>query len=538
MLRTGQSISGPTFRLGTFLDNLLKPVVNDYCKVEVLKDSTDFLVELSEMEKAGHTERMKFIGTLDVDALYPSIRLELAIAALRNALDTVTKYTEAQKDMIISLVKLCIENSVIHYRGSWYRSILGLPTGGPESGSCANIVVFYVLEKILLVHPSIAPHNMMALRKRFLDDIWFAWYGTNLEFAHFKAVLNEVGDQHGITFKGEVGASIDFLDVSVTLNDSHFTTKMYVKPTDASRYLHRRSDHAAHTFKSIPYTQFRRAVLLCSEQKQKMKCIEYIAEKLRNSGYKTAEIEDAKKRALSLKRCDLMQRKKNFIVPDEKDEQKQLTFSVNRNEDISKMIRSILRENQADINKLLGGPTRLIVAERKNNSTASLLFGKSSFSKCITEESVNQKCKGHGGCKTCKVMSLPKKVTLWKNDPARKVTIKLDFRCNCVTENCIYLYVCKLCKENEGFYVGQTTNTCRDRANGHRADFNYKDFKKSALSHHIYEEHPEHIMKKLKNFKLGIIKEKNPMDLDRAEDYYVELTNADISLNRYKVTTK
>ena len=45
-------------------------------------------------------------------------------------------------------------------------------------------------------------------------------------------------------------------------------------------------------------------------------------------------------------------------------------------------------------------------------------------------------------------------------------------------------------------------------------------------------------MNKLKNYKLGIIKEKNPMDLDRAEDYYVELTNADISLNRYKVTTK
>ena len=135
-------------------------------------------------------------------------------------------------------------------------------------------------------------------------------------------------------------------------------------------------------------------------------------------------------------------------------------------------------------------------------------------------------------------MSLPKRVTLWKNNPARKVTIKLDFRCNCVTENCIYLYVCKLCKENEGFYVGQTTNTCRERANGHRADFNYKDFRKSALSQHVYEEHPEHIMKKLKNYELGIIKEKNPMDLDRAEDYYVELTNADLSLNRYKVTTK
>ena len=131
----------------------------------------------------------------------------------------------------------------------------------------------------------------------------------------------------------------------------------------------------------------------------------------------------------------------------------------------------------------------------------------------IVAESENQECNGHGGCKTCEVISLPKKVTLWKNNPARKVTVKLDFRCNCVTENCIYLYVCKLCKENDGFYVGQTTNTCRDRANGHRGDFNYKDFRKSALSHHVYEEHPEHIMQKLNNYKLGIIKEKNPMTL-------------------------
>ena len=136
-------------------------------------------------------------------------------------------------------------------------------------------------------------------------------------------------------------------------------------------------------------------------------------------------------------------------------------------------------------------------------------FGKSSFSKSVIAESENQECNGHGGCKTCKIISLPKKVTLWKNDPTRKVTLKLDIRCNFITENCIYLFVCKLCKENDGFYVGQTTNTCRDRANGHRGDFNYKDFKKSALSHHVYEEHPDHIMNKLKNYKLGIIKEKN-----------------------------
>ena len=76
----------------------------------------------------------------------------------------------------------------------------------------------------------------------------------------------------------------------------------------------------------------------------------------------------------------------------------------------------------------------------------------------------------------------------------KRTTVKLDFKCNCITENCIYIYVCKLCKGNESFYVGQTTNTCRTRANGHHS-------------------------------------------ADRAEDYYVKLTNAALSLNRYKVTT-
>ena len=71
---------------------------------------------------------------------------------------------------------------------------------------------------------------------------------------------------------------------------------------------------------------------------------------------------------------------------------------------------------------------------------------------------------------------------------------------------------------------------------GHRGDFNFRDFRKSALSYHIYDEHPEHVMNELRNYKLGVVKTSNPMALDRTEDYYVELTNPDLSLNRYKVT--
>ena len=88
---------------------------------------------------------------------------------------------------------------------------------------------------------------------------------------HNLTKMNEVGDDKlGITFTGEVGSTVHFLDVSVTLQgDGKIHTKLYVKPTDASRYLHRRSDHGKHTFQSIPYSQFRKAVVLSSDSQDR-----------------------------------------------------------------------------------------------------------------------------------------------------------------------------------------------------------------------------------------------------------------------------
>ena len=122
-------VGGPTYRLGTFLDHLLKPVVLEYCKHELVKDSTDFIREVMNLEDKGITARMNMIGTLDVDALYPSIKPTLALAALRDALESATSFSEEMIDMIITLAKICIEHSVVCYRGVWYVSLKGIPTG-------------------------------------------------------------------------------------------------------------------------------------------------------------------------------------------------------------------------------------------------------------------------------------------------------------------------------------------------------------------------------------------------------------------------
>ena len=133
-------------------------------------------------------------------------------------------------------------------------------------------------------------------------------------------------------------------------------------------------------------------------------------------------------------------------------------------------------------------------------------------------------------------MNLPRKLTLWKDDKNYKTDIKLDFFSDCSTECVIYLYVCNLCENNRSFYVGQTVNSCQKRANGHRASFNESNFKKSALSYHVYKDHPDHTADKLSNYSVGILKACSATNLGRTEYYYVEILKANLSLNRYKVT--
>ena len=201
---------------------------------------------------------------------------------------------------------------------------------------------------------------------------------------------------------------------------------------------------------------------------------------------------------------------------------------------MNKKIKEILNENQNEINELLGGDTRLIVAERRNMNIASSLFAKSAFSKVELKVKDDQECK-IGVCKSCSLMNINKTTTLWKGQP-KEVEVTLDFRCDCSSENIVYLFICKLCPNNMSFYVGQTVNTCRTRTNGHRAKFNTKYYTKSALSVHIFKDHPEFFDNELQNYDLGVLKSTDPLNLDRLEDYYIDLTNAHLSLNRYKVT--
>ena len=190
--------------------------------------------------------------------------------ALKDALQSCTNFTDPVIDTILDICNFCMHNSVVHFRGRWFRSESGVPTGGPESGSIANIYVRWMLDKHILTDPLIAKHNKMIYRKRFLDDIWFIWTGSERQFEKFKRIFNSLGSVNNFTVKGIIGFLLNFLDIQMMLINGDIETLVYIKPTDSRRYLNRRSDHSLHVFKSIPFSQFRRAVVICSNEVNKI----------------------------------------------------------------------------------------------------------------------------------------------------------------------------------------------------------------------------------------------------------------------------
>ena len=521
------AVRGPTYRLGVFLDSVLKPVSENYCKGELVKDTTEFLQVIKPLCDRDDLIKEDFnVAAMDISALYPNIKIEIALEAVKEVLDSTSTYNRNEKDAIIAILGYTLKNSVVHYRGEWYQLIEGAPTGNPDVPAVANIFVKYVLDNKMLPHTKVQPLNKLSSRRRFLDDIWSMWKGSVELFLMFLRVLNDVGEEFGLTFTGECGKSVSFLDVITSILNGSIKTSMFIKPTDCCRYLNRRSFHSFHTFKGMPYSQFRRAAVICSDMEDRKTHIKRMETKFLNSGFKPGDLEAPKQKALNLCRNELLLKEKDDTGKEV------ITCVINLDPGLRKKLNEFFSSHQQEIKRAVGD-VKLVVSERRYANISSLLFQKRGFSQNYLPTLPTQKCSSKR-CKTRSTIELERVIEL------NGASVKLDFRYSCASESVIYVAICRLCREIlmkniDNFYIGKTLNALMCRCNGHRDKFKLDRYEKSALSLHIMDKHPEYFGDKLLNFEFGVIKSVNPLELHRAEDCLIHITKADtVGLNRYK----
>ena len=206
-----------------------------------------------------------------------------------------------------------------------------------------------------------------------------------------------------------------------------------------------------------------------------------------------------------------------------------LVFSFKYFREVDKL-KSLVRDIESDI-KSLCGDIRVIFAMKKHQSIGNLVVRNRKLSSGSEEgeDTSTQKC-GSKRCKLCPLLFDVKEVMV------NGQICKFDMKLNCKSDNVLYLNQCQVCPEYEDSYFGQTVTEAHIRMNGHRNKFDRNDnnYEKSALAFHCHDIHPDIFC--LDNFRIGLVRQMPPQNLDREEDILIHKYKTHIwGLNRIKV---
>ena len=348
----------------------------------MIKDSKDFLNKIMDIEET-LTQQGITLFTVDVDKLYPSINTDILLKALEDALYTCTAWTTCRIDCILTLSKLCLDSAAVQYRGKWYKLIFGLTTGGAASVPWTNIFMTFVLKDFVC-------YDLLCFFK-FIDDLFGGIKGSVDDFHRLLSSLNAHLSSFGLSVSEgcSPGKIVNFLDTTIDITNNNLTTYIYVKPTDAKRYLHGKSFHAPHVFPGTVYTQMRRIVILDSESQKRNFDLEQMKNDFVGHKYNCNMVTGCLNKVAKLDRSVLLYDSQSA----EKGNQKILTFVTTYNQHY-KGLKSIIKEVSDDLTSIVGDK-RVVLATKRAPNSRDLLFKQYDFASPQKMELESQKC--HSG---------------------------------------------------------------------------------------------------------------------------------------------
>ena len=468
--------------------------------------------------------------TLDVEALYPSIDLDMALESLAEALLQDAQIDENTKECIMVFSKMIFDNSYITFKGKCYGSKKGIATGGCVSRQEADILLHRLFKKL---KPKIPLWAFISLWRRFIDDIFGIWSGTKDQFHNFVTELNSFAAPYGIKFGDHaIGPSVNFLDVTLSINETSklIEYKLFVKPTDSRLYLRTESFHPPHVFSGVALSQMMRVINRNSTDKGKTHDLDQLEQDLEKSGHDRDQLHhsrlEAEKRIAN----------RPFNTPSKTEDPPNLIVcAVDYFKEIQEL-QKVLKELEPDIKHLTGLSTSTMVAARKRASIGSSVVKNRQLGILAKDFKDTILCKG-GKCMTCPNLIIDKDFNLTINH----VKVNIIENINCKSSNVVYLAVCKLCHRaglEDKAYVGQTTQPLHKRCNCHRSCFKEADNQRarSALALHSRKVHNDKCS--MNDFMFMILSKTTPLNLDRKEQFFIERfrTNT-VGMNRMMVVT-
>jgi hypothetical protein len=250
--------SSPLLQTSRFLVNIIQPLTG---KLDShIKNSFDLKDKLLET----HMDSDETMVSFDVEALYPSVPLDLALQLTRSYLYSdlnLEKRTKIPIEAIMKLLYFCVHNTYFIFNNVFYQQISGLPMGASISVILADIVMEFLESYVFDVLLGFRPKAF----DRYIDDIFCICKLFQVEI--ILAALNMAHDSLNFTLERETSGALPFLDIIISKTDSgHLEFTVYRKPTHSGRYLNFFSNNPVSHKRSVVSSLFFRAFRICSNE--------------------------------------------------------------------------------------------------------------------------------------------------------------------------------------------------------------------------------------------------------------------------------
>lgn len=419
--------NAPTYPLAR---HMLKIITENY-KLEndkTIRNTTQLIQHIKNIQVPDSATLLSF----DVENMYTNIPVTETINIIQTNLQTHSTLPQEYITEIIKLLELITEQNYFQFNNEFYIQSEGLPMGSPISGTIANIFMNHIEQ---VIFNKIVPNRYKIIYwLRYMDDILCLIDEPSCKIDQLYSDINSVHDKIQFTIEKEQNRQLNFLDVTIKIQNHQHTFDIYRKPTTTDTIIHQTSNHPeTHKHAALRYMLHRlNTIPLDTDNYQKeMNTIVQIAT---NNGYKEN---------LVTKLNNKIKKQKNTPVPSS---QRQNTTQINTQDTHTRTTQS----GKSEENKRWYTMTY----NNKYTHRISNIFRKQGIK---IAHQTNNSLQKH----------FPKSIE--NTDPYRK--------------SGIYQLKCNTC---DGRYIGQTRRTFDTRYKEHVRAWKYKT-SHSTFAEHLHE---------------------------------------------------
>lgn len=460
------SIGSLTENISAFVDYFLQPLVTSL--PSYVKDSMEFLKMIQTIEIQ---EEQCYLVTMDIESLYTNVPFEGGLKATEFFLNQRSDSTP-RTQCIVDLIEIVLRSNYFLFGSDFYLQVSGTSMGSKMAPSFASLFVGHFEKKFIWDNHRNPYLQYITNWKRYIDDIWFLWRGSEAQLQQFHTYVNNAGPHLNFTMEYDA-QKMNFLDITVYRDSHRLSTTLYRKKTDRNSILHGQSYHPTPLKRSLPISQFNRIRRICSTDENFEVQAKDLEQRFSQRQYKSQWVSSARDRFHGMSQSDCLQtRRQDRAEPN--------LMCVIQYSPLAKQFESVINKHWHIIASdpalsVFTSPPK-VVFKRPPNLRNMLVRAHHSPQ---TQHFLRQTPSGNYKCNNCTQCNFTHKTKVF-NHPRTGKEFKIRGTISCNTTNVIYMLKCPCGLA----YIGKTTRALKTRIAEHRSTIRNHD-KKSPVAEHF-----------------------------------------------------